>query len=100
MFNKLNKAKDNATDYVTLRNMAGSKSVKIRAALAGNTNLQIHVLEELVKDKAEAVRVAIAGNRNVNTKIWDILSQDISPNVREALLATHAERPQKAGHRG
>lgn len=100
MFNKLNKARNHATDYVTLRNMAPSRSWKIREALAGNRNLQIHVLEELVSDKVEAVRVAIAGNPNVNAKIWDALSEDTSPKVREALLETHAERPGRIGHRG
>lgn len=100
MFNKLKTAQRNTTDYVTLRGMANSKNWKIRAALAANTNLQTHVLEELAKDKVEAVRLALTGNPNVTPKLWDSLNADESLKVREALLETHPERPVKSGHRG
>jgi hypothetical protein len=99
MFDKLKKAKNPSTDYVTLRGLASSKSSKVRAALATNTNLQPHVLEELGKDRVEAVRVALASNPNVTPKLWALLTEDESESVREALLETHPEKPVKVGHR-
>lgn len=96
---KLKKAADPFTDYVTLRNMINSKSVKVRSALAANRNLQTYLHPDLAKDSSEKVRIALASNPNLTWEVWGILNDDKSSKVKEALQAHFPERPDKRSHR-
>jgi hypothetical protein len=100
MFNKLKQAKEPTTDYVTLREMIGSRNWKIRAALAANPNLQTYLFDTLANDKSVKVRTALATNINLTLAIWKKLSSDTEPIVIQALNETHPTPPAKAGHRG
>lgn len=100
MFNKLKQAKEPTTDYVTLREMIGSRNWKIRAALAANPNLQSYLFDTLVTDKNAKVRRALATNYNLTLAIWTKLSADTDSEVVKALNEAHPTPPAKTGHRG
>lgn len=96
---KLKKASDPHTDYVTLRKMITSKSVKVRSAIAANRNLQTYLYPDLAQDSSVKVRSALATNPNMTWEVWAILNEDSSPAVRETLLKHFPERPDKRSHR-
>lgn len=96
---KMKRAKSSSTDYVTLRDWAKSPNPWLRAAIAGNTNTQNYVLDELSSDRSSTVRLSLASNPNLPQKAWDKLKDDSSEKVKQALWQVHPERPSKLGHR-
>lgn len=92
---KIKEAKSPYTNFVTLREYAESKNVKLRATVAVHPNLQTHVMDKMVNDPSEKVRAALASNPNLAHKTWNTLNEDPSPLVKASLLEHHPEAPAK-----
>lgn len=92
MFNSMKQAMNPYTNYVTLRELATSRRPALRAAVAGNRNLQPFMMERMASDKIERVRVSLATNPRLTAKVWDMLVEDESEAVRKALKEHHPER--------
>lgn len=90
-FGKFKEASNPYTNFVTLRKLATSKSVKIRAAVAANPNTQSYVIEELAVDGNVNVRLGVARNKNITLKAWNVLIEDDS--VKSVLLEVHPDAP-------
>lgn len=92
---KIKEARNPYTNYVTLREYATSKNVKLRTVVAAHPNLQTHVMEKMMHDESEKVRVALASNPKLSLKAWNTLNEDQSPTVKSSLLEHHPEAPEK-----
>lgn len=92
---KIKEARNPYTNYVTLREYAESKNVKLRATVAVHPNLQTHVMEKMVNDPSEKVRAALATNPKLSLKAWNVLNEDQSPVVKTSLQESHPEAPKK-----
>jgi hypothetical protein len=92
---KIKEARSPYTNFVTLREYAESKNVKLRATVAVHPNLQTHVMEKMVNDPSDKVRAALASNSNLPLKAWNILNEDSSALVKASLLEHHPEAPAK-----
>jgi len=79
--------------------MVTSRSWKVRAALAANVNLQIHLFDTLATDKKAAVRAALATNPNLSPSVWTTLSKDHDAAVLTSLKEAHPTIPEKADRR-
>jgi hypothetical protein len=92
---KIKEARNPYTNYVTLREYAESKNIKLRATVAVHPNLQTHVMEKMVSDPSEKVRAALASNPKLSLKAWNVLNEDQSPVVKSSLQESHPEAPAK-----
>lgn len=92
---KMKEAKSPYTNFVTLRDHAESKNVKLRATVAVHPNLQTHVAEKMVNDPSDKVRAALASNANLSLKAWNVLNEDQSALVKASLLEHHPVAPAK-----
>lgn len=93
--NKMKEATNPYTNFVTLREHAESKNVKLRATIAIHPNLQTYVMEKMVKDESVRVRAALASNPNLSLKAWEALSSDESSVVKDSLKEHHPVAPEK-----
>lgn len=92
---KIKEAKNPYTNFVTLREYAESKNVRLRATVAIHPNLQVHVMDKMVNDPSEKVRAALASNANLSLKTWNVLNEDSSALVKASLLENHPVAPEK-----
>jgi hypothetical protein len=100
IFGKYKAASNPYTNFVTLRELANSKSTKVRSAVAANPNSQAYIINQLAIDSNETVRSHVAKNPNITLDAWKKLKVDASEAVRKALAETHPEQPAARGHRG
>lgn len=82
-------ARASACSAQTLRRLSGSRSWRVRAAVAGNVHTPTDVLETLVRDRPIAVRKVVAANPAASEKCLRYLAD--AP--REDIVCTAAQNP-------
>lgn len=98
-WNKLKKAQNPYTDFVSLRKLGESKNKKIRAAVAANRNVQSHVIDQLSEDPSPLVRAALVKNPNLTVTAYNKLKEDTNENVVKQLEENWKTPPEQRNHR-